>query len=137
MRLSLSHSRPVLIAGVAVIAGVALYAALQLGSGGPSMNAGRPDPLAVSSGVPDQTAETGAADTRVIRLEEIDRMAAQKLGEKPRLAGREELARLSADTSGTDARRHAERISEIRRTQGSAAALAALRAARTQREAEH
>lgn len=122
-------SRPILVAAIAIIVGLTLLAALQLGSEQSSVAAPKRKALASDWQAADHTVETGAEETNVIRMDRIDRIAAEKLGEKPRPTSREELARLTADTSGTDALKRARHVNEILRTQGSAAALAALRSA--------
>lgn len=129
MKRLLRLPRAVLVVFAALLAGVAVMAALQSATPPPTVSYSK-DPLRAGFDAPDQTAETGADESRVVRIDDIDRMAAEKLGERPRLTPPQELARLQSQTGGgAAALAHVQRVREIRRQQGSAAAAAALKSA--------
>lgn len=121
--------KPVLLAMIAVVAGVALYAATGFESGNQYSSTVQRDPLAPAHDAPDVTAERGSGQSGVIDMRQVDRMASEKLGPMPEIESPQRLAStVPMHGESFSALKNVERIREIRRTQGSAAAVAALNA---------
>ncbi|HKY23309.1 MAG TPA: hypothetical protein VJM31_18985 [Vicinamibacterales bacterium] len=75
----------------------------------------------------DKTSETGADEARVVQMQEIDHLAAKKLGPAPEAKPANTLVALSKDTGGTDLLQQVRAARELRKKQGSAAAAEALK----------
>lgn len=122
--------RSILIAAMAVMAAIATAAAIHLGSTVPSLISLGRDPLAPGADAVDQTGEVSAKPFSSIQLDQVDLLAKEKFGPMPELSTHQELAKLSEFRGGTQSLDELERIRDIRRTQGSAAAVAAMKATR-------
>lgn len=86
------------------------------------------DPLAPSLDAPDVTGEKGPTDAQKIGMDQIDQMAKAKFGPMPeRLKAEPPDPSLHPQRPGAAALAQARHIRQIRQTQGSAAALAALK----------
>ncbi|MGQ0700875.1 MAG: hypothetical protein ACT4PZ_21860 [Panacagrimonas sp.] len=121
MKFLSTFPRWILIAGSAFIAAIAMLAAMHLSADRPAaVSLHQPKPI-------DRLAEPSGEKTRRASLAEIDKLAEQKLGPMPKPIAATELARMSAEAKAFDPVAEVRRIREIRRTQGSAAAVAAMK----------
>lgn len=119
-----------LIAAMALIAGVAGFAALHLVSGGDRPYTAMRDPLKPDASVADETGEVAIKKFSSVTLQHAEEMAEKQFGPMPQTVPATELARASEFDGGTQALSDLQRIRELRRTQGSAAAVAAMKTLR-------
>lgn len=119
--------RTLIGACIAVFAAFAVLAALHLNEGhapkAPEMDPRKPDALA-----PDRTAEFGGQLQRQVSMAKIDVVAEQQLGPKPEPLDLTALAQAHTHPGGESRIAAAMRIRELRKREGTAAALAALQA---------
>lgn len=116
-----------LIATVAFIAALAAFAAVHLRSGDGSRFTTMRDPLKPGASVADETGEVAIKRFSSVNLQHAEEMAAKHYGPMPQPVPAAEIARLSEFDGGTQALNDLQRIRELRRTQGSAAAVAAMK----------
>ena len=119
--------RTLIGACIAVFAAFAVLAAMHLNEAHapklPERDPRKPDALA-----PDRTAEFGGQLKHQVSMAKIDAAAAQQLGPKPEPLDPTTLARAHAKPGEESRIAAAMRIRELRKREGTAAALAALKA---------
>ena len=119
--------RSVLAVALALFAGFAVLAALHLSDGqapkAPLMDPREPDALA-----PDVTSEFGGHLKHQVNLAKIDAAAVQQLGPRPERLSPQSIQEMAPTSDGESRVSAALRIREIRKREGPAAALAALKA---------
>ena len=116
-----------LIAAFALVAGVAGYAAVHLVTDDGSRFTAMRDPLKPDASVADETGEVAIKKFSSVTLQHAEEMAEKQYGPMPKPVPATELARITEFDGGTQALNDLQRIRELRRTQGSAAAVAAMK----------
>ncbi len=119
--------RALIGAVIAVFAAFAVLAAVHLNDGhapkAPEMDPRKPDALA-----PDRTAEFGGQLKRQVSMAKIDAAAERQLGPRPEPLDLPSIQQTSGPNSSESRLASAMRIRELRKREGTAAALAALKA---------
>jgi hypothetical protein len=114
------------IAAAAVVAILASLAALHLDSREGSSVAYR-DPLKPDASAPDETGEVASKSGAAMDLKRAEQGAIEKFGALPKPAPADELARAGEFAGGIQSLDDFYRIRELRKTKGSAAAVAAMK----------
>ncbi|MGQ0621013.1 MAG: hypothetical protein ACT4QA_14015 [Panacagrimonas sp.] len=126
----LNRSKRWIIVVTAFLTVLATLAALRSAQPGAQTSL-RNDPLRHRLDASDVTPERSDVNDNAMGMERVDDMAREKLGPMPKLADPTELRRIEArDRQGALALEQVRRVREIRRREGSAAAVAALKAGR-------
>lgn len=116
-----------LIAAFGLVAGLVGYSAVHLVAGDGSRITAMRDPLKPDASVADETGEVAIKKVSSVTLQGAEEMAEKQFGPMPQPVPATELARVSEFDGGTRALSDLERLRELRRTQGSAAAVAAMK----------